>query len=83
VIVTSRGPVSVDWLRRNVRYFKDMQIDLMLGIETGATETELVDRGVVLLQEAVPNVSAQDIQTHRSNIQRGYRELSQLLTQAP
>lgn len=79
LILTAHGPVSTDWLNRNVRYFKDLQIDVMLGIEGGTSEVELINQLSEVLEQSLPNMTAKDLETHQLNIQRAYRELETLM----
>lgn len=79
LILTSHGPVSSDWLNRNVRYFKDLQLEVLLGIEAGTSEVELINQLSELLEQSTPNLSIKDLETHQLNIQRAYRELEAIM----
>lgn len=79
LILSSHGPVEDDWLNRNVRYFKDLQVEVMLGIDSGASEEELVIQLSEVLEQSLPNVSAKDIEAHQSNVKKAYRELVSMM----
>ena len=74
-LLSLSGPISTDWLNRNMVYFRDLQVDVLSAIESAVSEDDAVRRLQAQLLAASPGITAPDLANHALNVRSAYREL--------
>lgn len=79
VVLSSFGRLDPLWIRRNLNYYSHLQQSILLEMETGTTEVEMINKLTQAYAMAVPNLSQPELMTHQFNIQRIYRETEEFM----
>ncbi|HEX4842809.1 MAG TPA: hypothetical protein VFV57_04000 [Limnobacter sp.] len=74
-LLTSHGALGHEVVKRNLDYFVDLHRKVLVGLEEGVSEVELIKQ----LSELGSKQNARYLETHQLNIQRIYRQTEPLV----
>lgn len=78
VLLGSNGRIEPVWTRRNLRYFADLQLDVLTKASQGSTEVEIISQLSAEFNSAHPELDAKSQEIHQLNIQRVYRQVEDM-----
>lgn len=79
LVLSSHGRLDPIWVKRNLNYFTRLQQDILLEMDAGTTEVEIITKLTDQLAQAVPGLTDKDLEIHQLNIQRVYMETEELM----
>jgi hypothetical protein len=77
-LLGSFGQMEPIWIRRNLRYFADLQLDVLTKASQGTSEVEIINQLSSDLKSAYPELNAKSLEVHQLNIQRVYRQVENM-----
>lgn len=77
-LLGSFGQIDHVWVRRNLRYFADLQLDVLTKASQGTSEVEIINQLSSDLKNAHPELDAKSLEAHQLNIQRVYRQVENM-----
>lgn len=77
-LLGSYGQIEQVWVRRNLRYFADLQLDVLTKASQGTSEVEIINQLSADLKSAHPELDANSLEVHQLNIQRVYRQVENM-----
>lgn len=78
VLLGSNGKIEPIWIRRNLRYFADLQLDVLTKASQGSTEVEIISELSDEFKSAHPELDLHSQEIHQLNIQRVYRQVEDM-----
>lgn len=77
-LLGSFGQIEPIWVRRNLRYFADLQLDVLTKASQGTSEVEIINQLTADMKSAHPGLDAKQLEAHQLNIQRVYRQVENM-----
>ncbi|MDH4396835.1 MAG: hypothetical protein QE278_14245 [Limnobacter sp.] len=77
-LLGSFGQIEPIWVRRNLRYFADLQLDVLTKSSQGTSEVEIINQSTGDLKSAQPQLDAKSLEVHQLNVQRVYRQVEKM-----